>query len=210
MKIYHIRKLSGHDTDFRPTIINSIMKAGSYKNNNPNDKIDVYIASGFFENVSSFSTNTPNLQQVVSGIDHLYLIGAYNGTNGIMQLGQQLVPQFGQINAVSAYYKSRFHAKIFVITKNDKPVFEIIGSSNMTNVAYCGRNSNGRLSPNFECDLIICDEQIIDLPIDISPTTMQFRYIDDDNNGIPIDKRMSDIFQILQGIINDPKTKKII
>ena len=79
MKIYHIRKLSGQDTDFRPTILNSLKQAQIYKQNHPDDTVNVYIASGFFDDISTYpSLQAQNLQNsLTKDIDNCFLLGAY-------------------------------------------------------------------------------------------------------------------------------------
>ena len=202
MKIYHIRKLSGQDTDFRKTILNALAATAQYKQNN-RCEVNVYIASGFFDDVENFPYNNAvasNFSSELQGVDHVYLIGAYSGRTELMALSNRLTQGGCRTHA---YYKWRFHAKIFVITINGNPIFEIIGSSNMTWSAYCGvsRNNNNNLfSPNSECDLVIFDDEMINVPIDPSPTTMALRYEPDDNDGVTLERHMWDILQILKDV----------
>lgn len=199
MKIYHISKLSGQDTDFRPTMLSALVAAQAYKKNNGNDVVNVYIASGFFDSVSSCrltSKKSTNLYKALQGLDKIYLVGAYSGYSDELSLARQL-KNSKQPN-VNVYYKWRSHAKIFVITINEKPVFEIIGSSNMTYPAYCGKTKQNKPSPNVECDLILFDEQMINVVIEPSPQIMQFRYFSEDNNEVPLISKMNDIMSILE------------
>jgi len=206
MKIYHIRKLSGKDTDFRPTILNSLINAQRYKKNHFNETVDVYIASGFFDDVATYPS-TPNgqlnLQQLLQGFDNVFLLGAYNGRKGELSLARQL--KNNGVSNLRAYFKGRFHAKIFVIAINHTPVFEIIGSSNMTHTAYCGKTSKNQPSLNFECDLIIFNEKMINVVIDTSPQIMQLRYCEEDNREITITERMFDIMSIIEETITVSK-----
>ena len=146
--------------------------------------------------------NTINLHHALQGLDNLYLIGAYSGSREELSLARQL--KNGNVLNINAYYKWRFHAKIFVITINGNPVFEIIGSSNMTYPAYCGITKQNKPSPNVECDLVIFDEHMINVVIETSPQVMQFRYFSEDNNEIPLIDKMYDIMGILNEM-TDPK-----
>lgn len=214
MKIYHIRKLSGQDTDFRPTILKALRAAQTYKAyKKDKDTVNVYIASGFFDtvaarplnpngNLNNNVNNTINLHHALQGLDNLYLIGAYSGSREELSLARQL--KNGNVLNINAYYKWRFHAKIFVITINGNPVFEIIGSSNMTYPAYCGITKQNKPSPNVECDLVIFDEHMINVVIETSPQVMQSRYFSEDNNEIPLIDKMYDIMGILNEM-TDPK-----
>jgi len=58
-----------------------------------------------------------------------------------------------------------WHAKLFITTKNDKPIFTIIGSSNLTAPAYSFENNknDNRLKPqwfNIEADVLIWTRKI--------------------------------------------------
>lgn len=196
-----VRKLSGHDTDFRKTILNALAATAQYKQNN-RCEVNVYIASGFFDDVEHFPYNNAvasDLSSELQGIDRVYLIGAYNGRTELMALSNRLTQAGCRTHA---YYKWRFHAKIFVITVDGNPIFEIIGSSNMTWSAYCGVGRNNNLfSPNSECDLVIFDDEMINVSIDPSPTTMALRYESGDNNGITLEEHMQDILEILEDVI---------
>ncbi len=205
MKIYHIRKLSGQDTDFRKTILNALAATAQYKQNN-RCEVNVYIASGFFDDVENFPYNNAvasDLSSELQGIDRVYLIGAYNGRTELMALSNRLTQDGCRTHA---YYKWRFHAKIFVITVDGNPIFEIIGSSNMTWAAYCGvsRRNNNLFSLNSECDLVIWDDERINVPMEPSRTTMALRYESDDNNGITLEEHMHDILKILGDVIDYP------
>lgn len=200
MKIYHIRKLSGKDTDFRPTMLDALQSVGRYKDTR---KIEVFIVSGFFDNnVLSFYDQTvrTNLLHELSQFSEVNLVGSYSGRNKLMQIKNNLL-QAG-IN-VTAYYKPKFHAKIFVIKVDGVSVFEIIGSSNMTNCAYCGQTSRARFSQNFEADLVICDDALCNVKLEPSETVMKFIYNKDDNNGISIQRRMEDVTNILSSVMID-------
>lgn len=209
MKIYHIRKLSGQDTDFRPTILNSLKQAQVYKQNHPDDTVNVYIASGFFDDISTYpSLQAQNLQNsLTKDIDNCFLLGAYGGKKNLYFLALTLKNK--HTCNVKLYYKWKFHAKIFVITVNDLPVFEIIGSSNMTRSAYCGITPKKQPSLNFECDLVIFNEEMINVVIDTSPRIMQLRYCDEDNRGITITTRMFDIMSIIREFIKDANKLEI-
>lgn len=70
----------------------------------------------------------------------------------------------------------------------------------MTRSAYCGVSRNNLFSPNSECDLVIFDDEMINVPMEPSRTTMALRYALDDNNGITLERHMWDILQILKDV----------
>lgn len=75
----------------------------------------------------------------------------------------------------------------------------------MTWSAYCGVSRNNNLfSPNSECDLVIFDDEMINVPMEPSRTTMALRYALDDNNGITLEEHMHDILKILEDVIEYP------
>ena len=149
-----------------------------------------------------------NLQNsLTKDIDNCFLLGAYGGKKILYFLALTLKNK--HTCNVKLYYKWKFHAKIFVITVNDLPVFEIIGSSNMTRSAYCGITPKKQPSLNFECDLVIFNEDMINVVIDTSPRIMQLRYCDEDNRGITITTRMFDIMSIIREFIKDANKLEI-
>ena len=219
MKIYHIRKESGKDTDFRPTILRALTAYQNYKSQNVKStvKVEVYIASGFFtedtniqnpSNVSTFTDLSTSTQLIsaLHGFDKIYLFGAYSGKKEL----QNLVTHLRSFNLpICGYYQWHFHAKIFIITVNGETAFEIIGSSNMTNSAYNGLKSLSKYSQNFETDLVLCRDDICNVPIDTNEKIMQFRYFPEDNNGITIKTHMEDILNILKDHMRDETKPKL-
>lgn len=61
---------------------------------------------------------------------------------------------------IQAYYKSgsKWHAKVFILSLQNKPIFGIIGSSNITRSAF-GTIQNF----NFECDVMLWDKSNVSL-----------------------------------------------
>ena len=79
----------------------------------------------------------------------------------------------------------------------------------MTRSAYCGISPKKQPSLNFECDLVIFNEEMINVVIDTSPRIMQLRYCDEDNRGITITTRMFDIMSIIREFIKDANKLEI-
>lgn len=197
MKIYHIIKKSKCDTQFR-TIILSTLHHLKVKN----VKMKVYIASGFFNEavnlpripVSEFTdpqVSGQSLKNLLSGVD-VEIFGAYNHKNDLILFAQRLKNAGAN---VKAFYKNKFHTKMFVIEVEKKAIFEIIGSSNMTIPAYEGLRHgkvNKFTSYNSESDLVLFDEFIIDTNIQINENVMQLKYDEQGNGNITIQDRMDD------------------
>lgn len=176
---------------FRDLLIGSIKtKAG--------DK--ALLCSGFFQEnfrgsvyQASQELNFAN-EIAISGIQ-LDTVGIHSGAwkQSYRDFKSNMLSAGGNVNC---YYKNglKWHAKIFILSKNNDPIFGIIGSSNIT------RNAFGSISNfNYECDVIIwpdenleistwMNEQIasIDFPYDI----IQAPYIAEMNNGITVQERL--------------------
>ena len=210
--VYHILKLSGHDTDFRPTMLDAIQRIPTVS------KAKISLASGFFTQnqsntssrpafkVSDFPDGTSNrtfISAVLNSGAEVECYGAYPGSKEFKLFVDKLRAQ--GITA-TGYYKRKFHCKLFAIEIDGEPVFEIIGSSNMTKAAYAGIIGNynpPKSSPNCECDLVLVSEN--GPYADFKPKAeygrvMALRYEPDDNNGIPLTKQMYDILGVLDDI----------
>ena len=206
MKIYHIIKKSGADTDFRTIMLSALERMQALKESYGNLlNIKVCLASGFFNiNVSHPKIDVLNyvdpstklvLSRLLSGLD-VEIFGAYNGSRDLLSLKSILSPI---VKTLNVYYKYHFHTKLFVIIVNDEPIFEIIGSSNMTVPAYEGLqySSKGKctFSLNTETDLILYNDeftvagakQILGDNIRLQSNVMRFRYNAEENNGVTFD-----------------------
>lgn len=191
-KIYHIVKKANSDTLFRTVMLQAIFSAKKIDSN-----IDVYIASGFFNEIVN-SGRTPvsayadsmvgtNLRNLLSGLN-VTVYGAYNGKNDLLEFCKNLKTSGAKIKA---FYKYRFHTKLFVIKSCDKVIFEIIGSSNLTTSAYEGiRYTKTKSLPSYnsECDLILMSDSL-DLTIDTDENIMLLEYAE--QNKILFDERMN-------------------
>lgn len=214
IKIYHIVKPSNRDTKFRQAILQALDSVRYSK-----QKIQVSIASGFFNEivqhpkipVSQFvdAKIHMNMRNVVKNMD-IDIYGAYDGKNGLVRFAQNLKNAGAN---VKVFYKNKFHSKLFVIQINNKVVFEIIGSSNMTVAAYEGlkktKKSTFKYSDNSECDLILVDDSGVNCEIDIDEYTMRFSYDSKENNGIELETRMNDVIKQLESLKMAGKMKDI-
>lgn len=209
MKVFHILKKGNQDTEFRGILLKALSTIHAKK---LEEKATVYLASGFFDEIvnpprtpiSTFPDKTTkfDLQSMLAGLT-VELFGAYNGKKGLVQFGTAIK---NKVSSIKAFYKYRFHAKLFAIEIAGRAIFEIIGSSNMTVAAYEGlcytKAGNSKASQNYECDLVLFDDYI---NIDIKPNenAMVFRYNDEDNGGIPLDKRANEILQHIKSLKNE-------
>ena len=217
MKIYHIIKKSGEDTDFRSVMLHMLQRIQSLKNEHHDQlNIKIYLASGFFNvNVAPPKTDVLNyidpiskatLLKLLSGLN-VEILGAYSGSKDLMSLKALLSPI---AKTLKVYYKYRFHTKLFVITINNIPVFEIIGSSNMTIPAYEGLQYSSKgissLSLNTETDLILYNDEfslngldnVLGNNIRVERNVMRFEYVDEKNDNITFVDRMKDIVNYLE------------
>jgi len=108
---------------------------------------------------------------------------------------------------ITAYYKSgmKWHAKVFILSKKDKPIFGIIGSSNITRNAF-----SNSVPFNNECDVILWvnnagksisslisgGEQGDNFPYE----TIRASYKKSQNSGLSIQDRLQ---KIKEDILND-------
>lgn len=97
---------------------------------------------------------------------------------------------------INCYYKNglKWHAKVFILSKKDEPVFGIIGSSNITRTAFGSINDF-----NYECDVMIWpdsnkniskwfDDQMAGN--NFSYEVIRAPYDPDMNNGISVQDRL--------------------
>ena len=216
MKIYHIIKKSGEDTDFRVVMLSALKRVQILKKTHKDLNIKVYLASGFFHiNVSPpkvdvLSYVDPHTKLALSNLLsnlNVEILGAYNGKKDLLSLKSALSPIAKTLNV---YYKYRFHTKLFIITVNDRPIFEIIGSSNMTLPAYEGlyysTKGKSSLSLNTETDLILYDDEftiggskcVLGGNIKMAENMMSFAYNAEDNNDVSFVERMRLLVDYIQ------------
>ena len=224
MKIYHIIKKSGCDTDFRRVMLTALERIQILKKSKKDlSDIKIYLASGFFNiNVSSPKVDILNyvdpitkltLSNLLLGLD-VEIFGAYNGSKDLLSLKAILSPK---VKTLTVYYKHRFHTKLFVISINNTPVFEIIGSSNMTLPAYEGLQYSARgkhiYSLNTETDLILYNDEfnvagtnhVLGENMKLQSNMMQFDYRAEDNNDIMFVERMNSIVDYLNELKSQMK-----
>lgn len=215
MKIFHIMKKGNQDTQFRTILLKSLT---ALNKQNQCENATIYLASGFFDEIvtsprnpiSTFQDNKVNndIKTLLIG-KKVELFGAYNGKTGVLAFGRSLKNAGTFINV---FYKYRFHAKIFVIAINGKAVFEIIGSSNMTCAAYEGVSAyKGQTitSPNYECDLILMDDNYVNMEIKPNEDIMCFSYENSKNNGISLQVRMQEILRHIESLKEKNQLKDI-
>ncbi|MBD8563279.1 NgoFVII family restriction endonuclease [Oxalobacteraceae sp. CFBP 8763] len=126
------------------------------------------------------------------------IVGVYNGI-----WKSQYEEFFDNLSAkipMTAWYIPGFkwHAKIFILSKDGVPLLGIIGSSNMTSRAF----GVGAANFNYECDMILWDSSIAKLHRDMSALVRQERfasqiiyteYKPNLNFGITIRQRLEDL-----------------
>ena len=112
-------------------------------------------------------------------------------------------------------YKSKsknWHAKVFMILKDDKPIVCIIGSSNMTGPAFGTEYTRF----NHETDVLIWDEIYDGIVgtvvngIDEKNEIIKVRYVAEDNGGVTEATRMDEIYkEIVKEIENGSEYESI-
>lgn len=138
---------------FRDIMINMIESTGSGHS--------AILCSGFFqENFKSSlyqASKEPNFIDALKKLDRIKTVGIHN--NAWLSSYKEFKNSLHKSGVkISAYYKSglKWHAKVFLLLRKDKPIFGIIGSSNITSTAFGAENSlnhPGRF--NFECDVYL-------------------------------------------------------
>ncbi len=97
--------------------------------------------------------------------------------------------------------KFKWHAKIFILLKYGKPIMAIVGSSNMTRLAF------GTSDFNYEADVILWLDQYKKLDNSIkkhisenSRNAILANYDVDKNGGITIQQRLNDLLNDIHSI----------
>lgn len=179
---------------FRDLLIGSIKtKAGN----------KALLCSGFFQ--ENFKGSPYQASQELNFANEVASSGIELNTVGIHNWAWKQSYKDFQNNMLSAggnvncYYKTglKWHAKVFILFKDDSPIFGIIGSSNIT------RNAFGSLTNfNYECDVMIWPDtnvvinnwmneqtESIESPYDI----IKAPYIAEMNNGITVQERLNNL-----------------
>lgn len=178
-----------------------------------------YVASGFFqEGRGSYQASLePGLvSALMKNSVEFNVLGVYSGywysefLDFVYALDKAGVKVFG-------WKKSSFHwhAKIAILMSKGKPVFAIVGSSNMTSRAFGvgsgGVNPSLPVPPslfNFECDTIIWDDGVPALNSAVEDATGNQRvigsvirapYIPGLNGGITLQQRLEDLLIEIEG-----------
>lgn len=179
---------------FRDLLIGSI-KTGAGDN--------ALLCSGFFQesfkgSAYKASSETNFGLEVAKSKIELKTVGIHNGSwkqsyrdfrDNMKALGANII----------CYYKNglKWHAKVFVLSKGNTPIFGIIGSSNITRTAFGSANNF-----NYECDVIIWPDEnkTINNWFDEQMTENNFPYqvirapYDlDMNNGISVQDRLQQL-----------------
>lgn len=94
-------------------------------------------------------------KEVANSKIRLDVVGIYNGTwkQSYREFKSNMLAAGGNVNC---FYKNglKWHAKVFVLSKEDVPVFGIIGSSNITRPAFSSIKDF-----NYECDVILWPDE---------------------------------------------------
>lgn len=177
---------------FRDLLIGSI-KTGAGNN--------ALLCSGFFQENFKGSTYQASQEinfgkEIANSKIELKTVGIHNGSwkksyrdfrDNMKSLGAN----------IQCFYKNglRWHAKVFILSDGDDPVFGIIGSSNITRTAF-GSIDNF----NYECDVMIWPDECkaIDKWFDAQMAGDIFNfevikapYIPEMNNGISVVERLN-------------------
>ncbi len=163
------------------------------------------LCSGFFQEnfkASAYQASQErNFASVLAAnnID-LITVGIHNSTwkNSYRNFKNNLVAAGVSINSK---YKNglRWHAKVFILSQDEDPIFGIVGSSNITRTAFSTLNNF-----NYECDVILWpdSEKPLDAFLDelftrpdIPHEIIRAPYIEELNNGLTIQDRLKSLKQ---------------
>lgn len=161
------------------------------------------ICSGFFqEDIGGYqaSMEANFIGSLASNGTALDLVGVYNGywLQRYKDFADSMRTGGVTVRAKRAP-KYRWHAKVFILKKNNRPIFGIVGSSNMTSRAFGDANS-GALSFNNECDVVMwsgnharqtMNRFVRDIYDDYAADIFQVRYSQAENRGMRIGDRLS-------------------
>lgn len=100
---------------------------------------------------------------------------------------------------ITAKYKLglKWHAKVFILSKGQEPIFGIVGSSNITRRAF-----GSMIDFNYECDVIIWPDSEKDITkliddflvgIDDFHEVIRAPYIVEMNNGLTVQARLNEV-----------------
>ena len=167
---------------------------------------EAYLCSGFFQENLRQSTYTASSEKNLSnkardsGIK-LTTIGIYNNfwkpsyINFVRSMKNNCVK-------IDAYVIRgfRWHAKVFILRKNNKNILGIIGSSNITKPAF---STNSPF--NYECDMIIWDKSVKklnnllleDIKNSDKQAIIKTTYSEKYNEGISVHNRLEHIRKII-------------
>lgn len=113
------------------------------------------LCSGFFQEMNNYSAafDSGLCCALRNNNVSITTIGVHNNQwrRRYVEFRNKLVSCGNNVNAYLCH-NYHWHAKVFILKKNDIPIFGIIGSSNMT------RNAFGNTVPfNFEADVVLWD-----------------------------------------------------
>jgi len=140
---------------------------------------EVLICSGFFqESIYGGGGYQASLEPgfasaLIANAIAVDTVGVYNGTWKVQY--QEFCNNLSAAGIpLTAWYVSSFkwHAKIFVLSKDGVPILGIVGSSNMTSRAFGAGGANF----NYECDTILWDSSIAKLHRDMSALVREERF----------------------------------
>ena len=208
MRILYLYKACDQDTKFRMAILSALKTIHAIGLEN---RAKVYIASGFFDDIGigsncpfsasdyyDIATNT-NLLSELKGLN-VACFGSYNNKKKYLDFCKNIS---AVTISLTVYYKCRLHCKLFIITIDGIPVFEIIGSSNLTMSAYGGIRKKGpNNSYNSESDVILIrdfnDTLFEAIPFEIDEYSFELEYNALANKNISFDERMNSVLDIIR------------
>lgn len=182
---------------------------------------ECYLGSGFFQEATTVGIGARHYRasQEISS-NHNVFCCSLNGNNiKITTIGvhnPQWVRRYANfcqsltrcgINLTPYLLRRSWHAKTFVLLKDNRPILGIIGSSNITRPAF---SSGGTF--NFEADVVMWDDSIRGIDRLISTTIESNEnpfglvvtdYDPDKNRGVTIDDRLKGIVSEIQNLFGD-------
>lgn len=169
------------------------------------------ICSGFFQenfrNSYFALSNDNDFLNALRG-KNVVTIGVHNYAwlNSYRLFSQKLVSQGIGLYAFRSK-RMKWHAKVLILFSSCKPVFAIVGSSNLTRNAF-SRDPRDLPDFNYEADVVLWDnknsivnkyfssEEFMD-PQGIIPFQYNLRYEESDNNETTMRKRLFDLIDLV-------------
>ena len=209
MGIALVLRASGAVSHFRDALVGAIGIAPG---------AELLLCSGFFQENPTWryklSTEPDFFDGIVNNNINVIAVGCYNEVwrRQYINFVTALRGAGGTVDALSPVHE-KWHAKISIIRRNDRPIFGVVGSSNLTGPAFGSLASPGFSgSFNWEADVILWEDSEADVSgfmEEFLSTRMQdvirAPYIPEMNLGINLVEKLQGLWDdVIANTIPDP------